>query len=315
MTSLMTSLSLTNISLGDDFYTALILYGEFIINVSIHQSYVEEISSINLPLDNFIEVNGYSNEVNSHPELINLKIDNLNQKLNGTIRKKINSLNLMIQKLFILLRIKLIGSKPIKIVITNETIDQMKEEVNLNSIDEDELELKYGDLLLNKDFTEIDESPDWNDDDEDERMETDVEPSEEDGDDDDDPFRELIHPKDFQEVILSHGEDERILNYHMRNINERSSGLTRSHFAEHYDDELRLLDLIRERRRTPVDTTENNPLGVCVICHVNSRQVILWPCKCLAVCESCRVALSLREFRSCVCCRRKVEAFSKVFVP
>lgn len=318
MTSLVTSLNLTNISLGDDFYTALILYGEFIINVSIHQSYVEEISSINLPIDNFIEVNGYSHEVNSHPDLLNLKIDHLNQKMNGTIRKKVNSMNLIIQKLFILLRIRIFGSQHgVNVILTNETRDMIKKQINLNLIDEDELELNYANLILNRDFTDIDESPDYDLDEDFNEIQEESETEDLEGDD---PFRELINPNDFQEVIASKGENERILNYHMRNMDNNSSALTRSHFAEYYDDDLRLVDLIKERRpfnhSIPVNEAEiSNPLGVCVICHTNSRQVILWPCKCLAVCESCRVALSLREFRSCVCCRQKVEAFSKVFVP
>lgn len=53
----------------------------------------------------------------------------------------------------------------------------------------------------------------------------------------------------------------------------------------------------------------------CVICQTNTREIITWPCRCFAICESCRLSLVSKGMEGCVCCRRDVEGVSKVFVP
>jgi len=53
----------------------------------------------------------------------------------------------------------------------------------------------------------------------------------------------------------------------------------------------------------------------CVVCQGSSRTVLVWPCRCLALCEDCRVSLAMNNFGSCVCCRRAVVAFSRLYVP
>ncbi|CCK70489.1 putative ubiquitin-protein ligase ASI1 KNAG_0E02280 [Huiozyma naganishii CBS 8797] len=50
----------------------------------------------------------------------------------------------------------------------------------------------------------------------------------------------------------------------------------------------------------------------CAICKTNPRDIILWPCKCFAICSSCKVSLALRGYKTCICCRRTVSGFSKV---
>ncbi|KAK9450869.1 uncharacterized protein V1518DRAFT_440403 [Limtongia smithiae] len=92
-----------------------------------------------------------------------------------------------------------------------------------------------------------------------------------------------------------------------------------------------LISLINERRRRsegsgslqqndydPFDGTETTSSyrpSLCVVCHSAQRDIVLWPCKCLAVCEECRVSLALRNFKGCVCCRRDVVSFSRLYVP
>ena len=49
---------------------------------------------------------------------------------------------------------------------------------------------------------------------------------------------------------------------------------------------------------------------LCVVCKTNQRKIILWPCKCLAICDNCRTSLALRKYDSCMCCRRKVDGYS-----
>ncbi|CAG8954780.1 hypothetical protein HYFRA_00004705 [Hymenoscyphus fraxineus] len=53
----------------------------------------------------------------------------------------------------------------------------------------------------------------------------------------------------------------------------------------------------------------------CVVCQTNPRSVIVWPCRCLSLCDDCRVTLAMNNFDKCVCCRRDVASFSRIFVP
>ncbi|KAH9180438.1 hypothetical protein EDB89DRAFT_2110552 [Lactarius sanguifluus] len=56
----------------------------------------------------------------------------------------------------------------------------------------------------------------------------------------------------------------------------------------------------------------------CVICTAEERQIICWPCRCLALCDDCRQNLASRLSASkhtCPCCRQPVEGFSKIYVP
>jgi hypothetical protein len=53
----------------------------------------------------------------------------------------------------------------------------------------------------------------------------------------------------------------------------------------------------------------------CVVCHTSPRTILAWPCRCLSLCEECRVSLAMNNFGSCVCCRQSVVGFSRLFVP
>ena len=53
----------------------------------------------------------------------------------------------------------------------------------------------------------------------------------------------------------------------------------------------------------------------CVVCHCSPRTILVWPCRCLSLCEECRVSLAMNNFGNCVCCRRDVVAFSRLYVP
>lgn len=46
----------------------------------------------------------------------------------------------------------------------------------------------------------------------------------------------------------------------------------------------------------------------CVICTVEPRVIICWPCRCLALCDDCRGSLAARSASSkhhCPCCRQR----------
>lgn len=53
----------------------------------------------------------------------------------------------------------------------------------------------------------------------------------------------------------------------------------------------------------------------CVVCQASPRTVIAWPCRCLCVCEDCRVSLAMNNFGNCVTCRRTVMGFVRLWVP
>jgi hypothetical protein len=53
----------------------------------------------------------------------------------------------------------------------------------------------------------------------------------------------------------------------------------------------------------------------CVVCQCAPRTIIVWPCRCLCLCDDCRVSLAMNNFDKCVCCRREVLSFSRIYVP
>lgn len=54
---------------------------------------------------------------------------------------------------------------------------------------------------------------------------------------------------------------------------------------------------------------------LCVVCQASPRTIIAWPCRCLALCEDCRVSLALNNFGNCVTCRRNLTGFVRLWVP
>ncbi|KAF8248546.1 hypothetical protein K440DRAFT_547626 [Wilcoxina mikolae CBS 423.85] len=54
---------------------------------------------------------------------------------------------------------------------------------------------------------------------------------------------------------------------------------------------------------------------VCVVCQSEPRTVIVWPCRCLSLCEDCRVCLAMNNWSNCVTCRVPSIGYSRVYVP
>jgi len=58
---------------------------------------------------------------------------------------------------------------------------------------------------------------------------------------------------------------------------------------------------------------------LCVICQTENRTILIWPCRCLALCEDCRDNLASRpvagKVQTCPCCRTAVAGFSRLFLP
>ncbi|KAI0700447.1 hypothetical protein BC835DRAFT_1266294 [Cytidiella melzeri] len=78
---------------------------------------------------------------------------------------------------------------------------------------------------------------------------------------------------------------------------------------------------IMERRSTKMQDRhdeDDESRRNCVICTAEERQIICWPCRCLALCDDCRENLASRTAASkhiCPCCRRNVEGFSRIYIP
>lgn len=103
---------------------------------------------------------------------------------------------------------------------------------------------------------------------------------------------------------------------------ETSAGMT----AE--EEEQLLEDLILNKRQ-PVVPQSSSAAGSwdtgaegmgsegpqCVVCQLAPRTVLVWPCGCLSLCDECRVGLASKNYTACVCCRTKVVAYSRLYVP
>ncbi|KAI0748740.1 hypothetical protein C8Q80DRAFT_1173378 [Daedaleopsis nitida] len=82
-------------------------------------------------------------------------------------------------------------------------------------------------------------------------------------------------------------------------------------------------EFVMERRKTKRSAVQEEDLlsentHTCVICTVEPRDIICWPCRCLALCDDCRNNLASRSSASkhtCPCCRRNVEGYSKIYIP
>jgi len=81
-------------------------------------------------------------------------------------------------------------------------------------------------------------------------------------------------------------------------------------------------DVLRERRAEvrprERDAWDDDRRRLCVVCTIEPRDTILWPCRCLALCNECRESLASRLAANdhlCPCCRRRVEGYSRIYVP
>lgn len=90
---------------------------------------------------------------------------------------------------------------------------------------------------------------------------------------------------------------------------EQSRALT----VQEEEEALESLILSRRQQRRGSDDDSKGPM--CVVCQSSSRTIIAWPCRCLCVCEDCRVSLAMNNFSKCVTCRREVGGFVRLWVP
>ncbi|KAI0842253.1 hypothetical protein F5Y06DRAFT_259368 [Hypoxylon sp. FL0890] len=152
-----------------------------------------------------------------------------------------------------------------------------------------------------------------------------------------DDLARLLRPTSPEErreahALAAHLTSDRIITrsqYALMQQNQRGRLLlprqpNRSKLSDEEEAEL-LEDLIITRRteaareRDLLDGQDDNDDGrggpQCVVCHSAPRKIIVWPCRCLSLCDECRVTLAMNNFDKCVCCRREVVSFSRIYVP
>jgi len=50
----------------------------------------------------------------------------------------------------------------------------------------------------------------------------------------------------------------------------------------------------------------------CVVCFDAQREIILWPCGCLCLCDDCREMMTFKSYKRCPCCQQEVSSYSKI---
>lgn len=153
-----------------------------------------------------------------------------------------------------------------------------------------------------------------------------------------DDLARLLHPTSPEErreahALAAHLSSDRIVTrsqYARMQQNQRGrlffpNQLKRGKLSD--EDEAELLEDLIITRRTETarerelldkgDNQDEDDRGgpQCVVCHSASRKIIVWPCRCLSLCDECRVTLAMNNFDKCVCCRREVVSFSRIYVP
>ncbi|CUM55953.1 uncharacterized protein AC631_01643 [Debaryomyces fabryi] len=240
---------------------------------------------------------------------------------------------------------------PKKVTSLRKEVTPSEQSVDLNDYTEEQLAQDYISLLLEKELPDVDDSEDYyqtNYYELDLDEESDIESiylssttslrNQLMDDASHTLIDELLSPEEFQNLMSSANVDilQRHLNHDSRangiltrsRFNALNSGLTTQENNLSSQDEIsKLLELILNKRKAQIydlssdgsnNNTEDYDLNSkldCVICQTNVREIITWPCKCFAICESCRLSLISKGIEGCVCCRRDVEGVSKVFIP
>ncbi|GMM53653.1 hypothetical protein DAKH74_002690 [Maudiozyma humilis] len=113
-----------------------------------------------------------------------------------------------------------------------------------------------------------------------------------------------------------------MLRHGLENEQEQEGCVTRARYGR--DNAETIVDEVALERWTmgeeaPVECSEedsdeysDNENMECLLCLQQSRNVVFWPCRCLALCDECRQALGARGLQTCVACGETVQAYTKV---
>lgn len=295
----------TGITLDSDFYSALITLGNLAVSLAGKSSYIKEISLVVMSGSTWVDSNqlatpkGYANFIHSPP--VNEVVTSTSSLIRRYVGMREVTLDLL-DLIFSLVknRFRKSESQQIPEFLRKHTTIGDRIGISIDHLSEDDLEERYLEILAGGDLTEKDTSEDY-------KMSLLYEDEESDIEDETEIMGELFNGTEFIQLVNS---GTKILQHHM------TGRITRLMYKalEGKDEGSNLAELIAQLRVTERDEMESSQFD-CVICQCNVREIITWPCKCFAICESCRLSLVARGIEGCVCCRRDVEGVSKVFIP
>lgn len=209
--------------------------------------------------------------------------------------------------------------------------DSQQKIIELDDFTEEELSTQYVRLLKDNEISEIDNSMDFQGDEEDSEEDIDI-----DGSDIESVIdsNEFLSPDQFAELVSESNIDILQRHLHTEGILTRAQyNMINNRINEYKDESTKLIEVLLSKRQGHLQKLLNSGKGDfnlngnddddmldrslidCVICQVNTREVITWPCKCFSICESCRLTLASKGIEGCVCCRRPVDGVSRVFIP
>jgi hypothetical protein len=134
----------------------------------------------------------------------------------------------------------------------------------------------------------------------------------------------------YTNVLMAHLSSQQQGALTRRGYNRLIGGQSRAE-----EEAQQLIEVITQRRKqlptSEADfSSERERMRLCVICYIEDRTIICWPCKCLALCEGCREAMATRppprsqfgtstnqvkSTHTCPTCRTPVVGYSRLFVP
>jgi hypothetical protein len=334
-----------NLQLNDDFNSALMRFGFIMFTAVENKEYVNELSDLTLSKTTYLEqhhlVSGYLNKLENNPELLDVKEDSPGPEegfiRSWTLVRKFANMARFIQALFkVFIQIIRFKSGP--------KAEEVPKVPRMSQMTSSSTTTLLDDALLND---QIDDSEDFQPD-----SESDTDPLEYDSELEDDllidneyvptlamarlrdaesqqrdsqhhhhlhrayPLEELFGPNDLMSLISPADPAEISFLTILRSHLQQDQRLTRRKYSELNQDEL-LREVIHQSR--PLRNEDQDPDDLdrvsCVVCQIEPRSVVLWPCKCFSLCEGCRISLGVRGFGICVCCRAQVEGYSKVYIP
>ncbi|KAH3679478.1 hypothetical protein WICMUC_000968 [Wickerhamomyces mucosus] len=93
----------------------------------------------------------------------------------------------------------------------------------------------------------------------------------------------LFKPQDLDEISFQNS-----IKYHLLN----DKRITRSQYCLSNEDDILKEVILTNRKQDKHHIHDNNEEAredySCVVCQTNPRSIIIWPCKCFAICENCR---------------------------
>lgn len=113
-------------------------------------------------------------------------------------------------------------------------------------------------------------------------------------------------------IVVSPNSDTRVVT---RSMSASQHTLPSTHIMNNPQELNILADLIRTKReqRQLMSITADDNSMMCVICWRATRCIMIQPCRCLCLCNNCRLALAARRFEHCPCCRRNVDGYCRVY--